>query len=63
MADLTGQMGELRMKVQITRKETGLVEEYDLVGKITAAEAEQLGVIPSPIQEQSNGSDSQHDGA
>ena len=61
MADLSGQMGELRFKVQVTRKETGLVEEYDLVGKITAEEAEQLGITTS--QEQSNGSDSQHGGA
>lgn len=61
MADLAGQMGELRFKVQITRKDTGKVEEYDLVGKITADEAAQLGITPS--QEQTNGSDPQHDGA
>lgn len=61
MADLAGQMGELHFKVQITRKDTGKVEEYDLVGKITADEAEQLGIVTS--QEQSSGSDSQHNGA
>lgn len=62
MSNLTGQAGELRFKVQVTRKDTGKVEEYELVGKITAEQAEQLGLTPSS-QEQSNGSDSQHDGA
>ena len=32
MAELNGQVGELRMTVQVTRKETGEVETYDLVG-------------------------------
>lgn len=32
MAELNGQIGELRMTVQVTRKETGKVETYDLVG-------------------------------
>lgn len=61
MSNLVGQEGELRFKVQITRKATGKVEEYDLVGKITAEQAEQLGLVTS--QEQTNGSDPQHDGA
>jgi hypothetical protein len=32
MAELSGQVGEVRMTVEITRKETGKVETYDLVG-------------------------------
>ena len=32
MIDLQGQVGELRFTVQVTRKETGKVEEYQLVG-------------------------------
>ena len=34
MSELTGQTGELRFTIQITRKETGKVEEYELIGKI-----------------------------
>lgn len=44
MADLIGQMGELRMTVQITRKETGKVEEYELIGTATKEQAEHLGI-------------------
>lgn len=32
MADLQGQIGELRMTLQITRAATGKVEEVELVG-------------------------------
>ena len=35
MSDLSGQVGELRFTVQIKRAATGLVEEIELVGKIT----------------------------
>lgn len=34
MAELKGQLGELRMTVQITRKETGKVETVELVGHV-----------------------------
>lgn len=43
MADLQGQMGELRMTVQVTRKETGEVETHELVGYATQEQAEALG--------------------
>ncbi|HTH11898.1 MAG TPA: hypothetical protein VMA55_20190 [Acidovorax sp.] len=43
MAELTGQVGELRMTVQITSKETGKVEEYELTGSATKEQAEALG--------------------
>jgi len=42
MADLTGEVGELSFTVQITRKETGKVEEYQLVGKITDEQLKEL---------------------
>jgi hypothetical protein len=32
MADLQGQVGELSFTVQITRKDSGQVEEYQMVG-------------------------------
>ena len=59
MINLQGQEGELRFTVQITRKATGQVEEYELVGKITADEAAQLGLTEEPT----DGSHPQHDGA
>ena len=32
MIALSGQIGELRLTVEVTRKETGKVETYELVG-------------------------------
>lgn len=32
MSNLTGQAGELRMSIEITRKETGKVEKHELIG-------------------------------
>jgi len=51
MADveLVGAVGELHMKVQVTRAETGKVEEYDVVGFVNPEELKQLqdaGVLP-----------------
>jgi len=34
MSELTGQPAELRMTIQVTRKETGKVETYELIGKV-----------------------------
>jgi hypothetical protein len=48
MVELKGQMGELRFKVQVTRAATGQVEEYELIGKITHEEAQQLGLTEEP---------------
>lgn len=42
MPDLSGEAGELSFKVQITRAETGKVEEFTLVGKITEAQLKEL---------------------
>lgn len=38
MSGLNGQLGELKMVVQITRKETGKVEEVKLTSAITDPE-------------------------
>lgn len=42
MATLQGQAGELRFTVQITRKETGLVEEIELIGTITDEQLKEI---------------------
>jgi hypothetical protein len=42
MANLCGQVGELTLQVQITRKETGKVEEYTLTAPIDAEQEKQL---------------------
>lgn len=34
MADLSGQIGELRMVLEIKRKETGETEIVELIGKV-----------------------------
>jgi hypothetical protein len=52
MANLSGDVGELRFTLQITRKETGKVEEVELVGKLTDVELKEL----------TNGGDA-HDGS
>jgi hypothetical protein len=43
MSDLVGQPAELHMTIQVTRKETGKVEEFQLVGYCSESEAEELG--------------------
>jgi hypothetical protein len=53
MAELSGQVGEVRMTVEITRKETGKVETYDLVGFLDE----------DKLKELQNGSNSQPSGA
>lgn len=40
MPDLQGQIGELRMTVEITRKETGKVEIFELIGHVMPEEEE-----------------------
>ena len=42
MASLLGQTGELRFTVEVKRKETGKVETFDLVGKITEDQLKEL---------------------
>lgn len=61
MSELQGQAGELRFAIEIRRKETGRIEKYELVGKVTEGEAEALGI--NMKQEGSDGSNPQHSGA
>lgn len=42
MAELQGAAGELHMTLQITRKETGKVEEVELVGHLEPDQLKQL---------------------
>lgn len=42
MSDLVGAVGELQMTVQITRKETGKVEEFKLTGFLDADQLKEL---------------------
>ena len=42
MSELSGQVGEVRMQVQITRKETGAVENYELVGFLNEDQLKEL---------------------
>lgn len=39
---MTAEPGEVRMTVQIKRKDTGKVETFDVVGRCTPKEFEQL---------------------
>lgn len=42
MPDLQGAVGELSFTVQVTRKETGVVEEYQLTGFINEEQLKDL---------------------
>lgn len=42
MSNLGGQMGELHMTLQITRKETGKVEEVELIGYLDEEKLKEL---------------------
>jgi hypothetical protein len=42
MSDLVGAVGELQMTIQITRKETGKVEEFKLTGFLDEEKLKEL---------------------
>lgn len=42
MSNLSGQVGELTFTIEIKRKETGQVEQYELTGKITDEQLKEL---------------------
>jgi len=46
MPDLTGQVGELRFVIEVTRKDTGKVETYDMIGRIMGEEDDGTPVEP-----------------
>lgn len=52
MIELQGQKAELRFTLEITRKETGKVEQYELIGHLDA----------DKLKELQNGSHTQHNG-
>lgn len=52
MNNLVGQPAELHMTIQVTRKDTGKVEEYQLVGRCTEEEAIELGATKVEKTEQ-----------
>ncbi len=43
--ELKGREGELKAVIQVTRKETGKVEEYEIVGRVNHEDAEKLGIV------------------
>ena len=48
MAELNGQVGEVRMTVEVTRKETGKTETYNLIGFLDEDKLKELqnGSLP-----------------
>jgi len=42
MANLQGQVGDLNITLQITRKDTGKVDEVHLIGKVTEEQLKEL---------------------
>ncbi len=55
MSELKGQLGELKMTVQITRKDTGKVDEVELTSRINDQETHE-----KLLKEYGNGSHPQH---
>jgi hypothetical protein len=51
MSSLVGSPGELTMTMTITRADTGKVEEFQLVGRVTAEEAQALGLSEQTPEE------------
>ncbi len=55
VSDLTGAVGEVKLTVSITRKETGKVETFEMTGKVTQDQLNEL--------EKENGSNTLNIGA
>jgi hypothetical protein len=56
--ELKGAVGELHMKVQVKRADTGKVEEYDVTGFVNPEQLKQLqdaGILPPQPEGESNG--------
>lgn len=54
MNQLVGSPGELTMTMTITRADTGKVEEFQVIGKVTSEEAEALGLTTSPTEKEAD---------
>lgn len=48
--NLSGQLGEMRFTLEVTRKDTGKVEVYEMIGKVMTEDNE--------VKENNNGSNS-----
>lgn len=57
MSNLSGDVGELRFTVQITRKATGQVEEIELVGRITEEQVKEIQDGSHPLDSSPQRSD------
>jgi hypothetical protein len=57
MPDLSGQMGELRFTLQITRKETGLTDTVELVGYLDEEKLKELQNGSNSLDKRSGPSD------
>jgi len=57
MPDLSGQMGELRFTLQITRKETGLTDTVELVGYLDEEKLKELQNGSNSLDKRSEPSD------
>ncbi len=49
MANLTGAIGELRFTVEVTRKDTGKVETYEMVGFVDEEKLKELQNGSNPL--------------
>lgn len=54
MSNLQGSGGELTFTIQVTRKDTEVVEDYTIVGGITEEQAQQLGLSTETSKEHEN---------
>jgi hypothetical protein len=54
VSELAGTPGELRMTVTITRKDTGAVETYQMVGRVTPEVIKQLDANKEGVKDVSN---------
>ena len=57
MINLAGQPGELRFKIQITRKATGKVEEVELVGFLDEEKLKELQNVGNSLDSSPERSD------
>lgn len=49
MVELSGQPGEVRFTLQITRKETGKVEEVEMVGFLDQNKLKEAEIVCNPL--------------
>ena len=52
MSNLMGQVGEVTFTVEIKRKETGKVEQFELVGQVTEEQLKELTLVGKITEKQ-----------